>query len=171
MVAEVKVTVGAVESEVRVTVIVVVAVTDDTVTATVIVFVPRVREIGDEALPDDTADPFTVIVALPLDAVGVTVINDVAGVTVAEYPSVPASNTGENVPLDNVKPARRVSGTAAVPVDAAVPDWLFSFVFVTMTRICLPTSSAVTTNVEFVAPDIAVKLLNVAQLAAHDCHS
>lgn len=84
IVAEVRVTVGAVESEVRVTVIVVVAVTDDTVTATVIVLVPTVSEIGDDALPNSTDEPLTVIVALPLDAVGVTATDDVAVVTVAE---------------------------------------------------------------------------------------
>lgn len=139
MVAEVNVTVGAVESAVRVTVIVVVADTDDTVTTTVIVLAPRLSAMADDAPPDVTDAPFTVIAALPLDAVGVTVTEDVAAVTVAEYAEVPALNEGDRVPLDNAKSDNLVSGTADVPVDAAVPNWLFSFVFVTTTRICFPT--------------------------------
>jgi hypothetical protein len=139
IVADVTVTVGAVESAVRVTVIVVVTDTDDTVTTTVIVLVPRLSAMADDALPDATDAPFTVIAALPLDAVGVMVTEDVAAVTVAEYAEVPALNAGDRVPLDNTRSDSLVSGTADVPVDAAVPNWLFSFVFVTTTRICFPT--------------------------------
>jgi len=64
-------TVGAVTSEVRVTVKVVVVETDKFVTTMVMVLAPSTR-FTERSLPDVVDVPLTVIDALPLDAVGVT---------------------------------------------------------------------------------------------------
>ena len=69
----------------RVTAIVYVAVVELScaVTMVVIVFKPTAKGIAGEALPDVTAAPFTIIVALALLLAGVTVIVDIALLTVS----------------------------------------------------------------------------------------
>ena len=68
------------------------------VPTTVIVFDPTVNAIAEDAEPEVTADPFTVMVVFELFRVGVTVIDVVAFETVAVYEVVPEANVGESVP-------------------------------------------------------------------------
>ena len=70
---------------------------------TVIVFDPTVKEIAEDAVPEVTAAPFTVIDVFELFRVGVTVIDVVAFETVAVYEVVPEANVGESVPVEVVR--------------------------------------------------------------------
>jgi hypothetical protein len=73
------------------------------VPTTVIVFDPTVNAIAEDAEPEVTADPFTVMVVFELFRVGVTVIDVVAFETVAVYEVVPEANVGESVPVEVVR--------------------------------------------------------------------
>jgi hypothetical protein len=73
------------------------------VPTTVIVFDPTVKEIADDAEPEVTVVPFTLIVAFALVRVGVTVIDVVAFETVAVYEVVAEANVGDSVPVEVVR--------------------------------------------------------------------
>ena len=82
---------------------------------TVIVFDPTVNEIAEDAEPEVTAAPFTVMVVFELFRVGVTVIDVVAFETVALYEVVPDANVGEIVPVEVV----RALNVASVDIELA----------------------------------------------------
>ena len=116
-----------------VTVSVVVVVTEEVVTTIVMVFVPSTR-FTDLPLPDEVDVPFTVIVALPLEAVGVTVIVESLDEAFDEYVKVPAANVGLKVPTEIARLESRVSGTTPVAVPFAVVEpTLLVFVTTTLT--------------------------------------
>ena len=169
IVAVVSVAVGAVVSAALVTVRVVVAATDDSVTMTVMVFVPSTRATS-RPVPETVVVPLTVIVALPLDAVGVTVMESVDCPTLAEYVKVPDEKDGERVPLEIDKDESKVFATAEVPKEVPVPDCEFSLVLVTTARNDFPTSVTPITYDVVVAPVIFEKFVRVPQLEEHDCH-
>ena len=114
-----------------VTVSVVVVVTAEVVTTIVMVFEPSTR-FTDLPLPDEVDVPFTVIVALPLEAVGVTVIVESLDEAFDEYVKVPAANVGLKVPTEIARLESRVSGTTPVAVPFAVVEPTL-LVFVTLT--------------------------------------
>ena len=116
-----------------VTVSVVVVVTEEVVTTIVMVFEPSTR-FTDLPLPDEVDVPFTVIVALPLEAVGVTVIVESLDEASDEYVKVPAANVGLKVPTETARLESRVSGMTPVAVPFAVVEpTLLVFVTVTLT--------------------------------------
>jgi hypothetical protein len=67
------------------------------------------------ALPDATAVPLTVTVALAWLTVGVTVIEDTASETVCVYVVVPLEKAGVSAPLENVSPDKSACVEAAAP--------------------------------------------------------
>jgi hypothetical protein len=75
-----------------------------------------------------------VIVALPLEAVGVTVIVESLDEAFDEYVKVPAANVGLKVPTAIARLESRVSGTTPVAVPFAVVEpTLLVFVTTTLT--------------------------------------
>jgi len=116
-----------------VTVSVVVVLTAEVVTMIVMVFEPSTK-FTDLPLPDEVDVPFTVIVALPLEAVGVTVIVESLDEAFDEYVKVPAENVGLKVPTETARLESRVSGTTPVAVPLAVVEpTLLVLVTVTLT--------------------------------------
>jgi hypothetical protein len=64
--------------------------------------------IEPDALPEVTATPFILIVALGSTVVGVTVTDDTLLIIVSVYEIVVLTNAGVNVPLEIVNPERSV---------------------------------------------------------------
>ena len=79
------------------------------VTVVVMVLAPRLKLILLLALPEVTAAPFTLTVALAWFTVGVTVIVDTLLATDWVYVTVPLENPGVSAPLESVSPDRLAS--------------------------------------------------------------
>jgi hypothetical protein len=75
----------------------------------VMVFSPKSSGISSDAAPDATAVSLTVAVASGLFITGVTVMLATSLATVAVYPAVPASKSGDKLPLLSDRPARVAS--------------------------------------------------------------